>query len=589
MNEKWPIGTITLVSEGIVEYSAKHSDLETRISNGRVQEIKGVGDFVYASIAVSSILLLRVFKARIAGFGEDERESSFIQSDKVIFSAEPIGVLGKDGFVSGAGNFPLVGDNIYAADDRVIDRIFSNIGDHLVSLGTVNNYDRVHPDLNLQKILTSHIAILGNTGSGKSTTLRTLLQKIADVQKQLNPLVNFFVFDVHGDYEGLEFTTDIEVTQKHLPLNKLRLDDWAAALLPSERTQRPLLARALNIARILPTNSQAVYALLARDALDNTTQDGLATLKRLVTRWVKKAFPADETVRKDLENWKLNYGNETGREPIVKKIREYLDTVQFDSVDAIIKSVNKNNSFNLDDLEEAFEVVFGEEEVKGNRRIRGNSETFMARFRNLKTRYGHEAGILNEQHGEELTLRNGESRETKIYVLNLVGLDDDALRIVSTYLARQVFEFNRSKFQSQSEKATMPFDYLYLDEAHRYVRNLDDDSSTIFETIAREGRKFSVYLGVVSQIPNELSRVVMSQVGAFFIHRIQNSLDLDYIRRNVPAATNGMVARLPSLPSGTALLSGNAFDVPFEIKIQAGSLGDASKSRNPIQKVKDSE
>lgn len=290
MNEKWPIGTVTLVSEGIVEYTAKHSDLETRISNGRVQEIKGVGDFVYASIAVSSILLLRVFKARIAGLGEDERESSFVQSDKVIFSAEPIGVLGKEGFVSGAGNFPLVGDNIFAADDKFIERIFSSIGDHLVSLGTVNNYDSVQPDLNLQKMLTSHIAILGNTGSGKSTTLRTLLQKISDVQDQLNSLVNFFVFDVHGDYEGLNFTTDIQVTRKHLPLNELKLDDWAAALLPSERTQRPLLARALSIARILPNYSHVVYALLAKDALENATQDGIASLKRLVTRWVKKHF-----------------------------------------------------------------------------------------------------------------------------------------------------------------------------------------------------------------------------------------------------------------------------------------------------------
>lgn len=587
MNEKWPIGTVTLVSEGIVEYTAKHSDLETRISNGRVQEIKGVGDFVYASIAVSSILLLRVFKARIAGLGEDERESSFVQSDKVIFSAEPIGVLGKEGFVSGAGNFPLVGDNIFAADDKFIERIFSSIGDHLVSLGTVNNYDSVQPDLNLQKMLTSHIAILGNTGSGKSTTLRTLLQKISDVQDQLNSLVNFFVFDVHGDYEGLNFTTDIQVTRKHLPLNELKLDNWAAALLPSERTQRPLLARALSIARILPNYSHVVYALLAKDALENATQDGIASLKRLVTRWVKKAFPHNSSVESELKNWKLNYGNETGQEAIVKRVDEYLDSVSFDSLDAIIDVVNRGQSvrFTLDDLEEAFEVVFGEEEVKGNRRIRGNSETFMARFRNLKTRYGHSDGILNEKNGEELTLRTGASnRETKIYILNLVGLDDDALRIVSTYLARQVFEFNQRKFQNRLEKDTMPFDYLYLDEAHRYVRNSDDDSSTIFEKIAREGRKFSVYLGVVSQIPNELSKVVMSQVGAFFIHRIQNSMDLDYIRRNVPAATNGMVARLPSLPAGTALLSGNAFDVPFEIKILAGSLGESSKSRNPINR-----
>lgn len=587
MIEKWPIGVVTLVAEGIVEYTAKHSDLETRISNGRVQVIKGIGDFIFASVSTDSILILRVFKSRLAGLGEDERESAYVQSDKVVFSAEPIGELGKNGFISGAGHFPLVGDNIFAADDVVVERIFSSIGDHLISLGTVNNYDNVHPDLNLGKILTSHIAILGNTGSGKSTTLRALLQKIGEVQSELNPLVSFFVFDVHGDYEGLSFAQGIDVTQTHLPLNKLELDDWAAALMPSERTQKPLLSRSLSIARVLPEYSQIVYALLTKDALENTNQDSLSGLKRLVTKWIKKVFPDDSAVNQDLDQWVLNFGNEEGKQKLVKRVSDFLNEYPYKDVNEIINIVSSDVNFTLNELEEAFEVVFGEEEVKGNNRVRGNTETFMARFRNFKSRYGNSDGILNENHGEELTLKVGDSpRKTKIYILNLVGLDDDALRLVSTYLARQVFEFNKRKFRNKTEKDSMPFDYLYLDEAHRYVRNSDDESSTIFETIAREGRKFSVYLGVVSQIPNELSKVVMSQTGAFLIHRIQNALDLDFIKRNVPAATSGMVDRLPSLPSGTALLSGSAFDIPFEINILAGNLGEVSKSRNPIQRSK---
>lgn len=587
MIEKWPIGTVTLVAEGIVEYTAKHSDLETRINKGRIQVINGIGDFIFAPVSVDSTLILRVFKSRLASFSEDERENAYVQSDKVTFSAEPIGELGRNGFISGTGHFPLVGDNIFAADEDVVERIFSSIGDHLISLGTVNNYDGVHPDLNLQKILTSHIAILGNTGSGKSTTLRTLLQKIGEVQSELNPLVSFFVFDVHGDYEGLSFAKDIDVTQSHIPLNKLQLEDWAAALMPSERTQKPLLARALNIARILPDNCQTVYALLTKDALENTTKDGISNLKRLVTRWLNKTFPDDQQVIQELEEWRLDYGNEHGKSVLISRVNRFLANVSYKSVDEIIQNVSLKSNFTLNNLEEAFEVVFGEEEVKGNIRVRSNTETFMSRFRNFKSRYGNSDGVLNENHGEELTLRmKNLKRKTQIYVLNLVGLDDDALRLVSTYLARQVFEFNKQKFQNKEEKEQMPFNYLYLDEAHRYVRNTDDEYSTIFEIIAREGRKFSIYLGVVSQIPNELSKVVMSQTGAFFIHRIQNSVDLDFIKRNVPSTTSSMVSRLPSLPCGTALLSGNAFDIPFEINILAGNLGEFSKSRNPIQRSK---
>ncbi|QEA57758.1 ATP-binding protein [Weissella hellenica] len=587
MIEKWPIGVITLVSDGIIEYTAKHSDLETRINHGHVQEIKGISDFVYADISVTSLLLMRVFKVRTANNSEDERESSFILSDKVIFSAEPIGVLGPNGFIPGAGRFPLVGENVFAADDAVVEHVFSNIGDHLISLGTVNNYDNVHPDLNLKKILTSHIAILGNTGSGKSTTLRTLIQQISKVQDELNPLVKFFVFDVHGDYGELNFATHIDVSKKHLPLSKLSLEDWAAALLPSERTQKPLLARAINIAKVISKNSEVIYALLARDALENTTQDSFASLKRLVKKWFDKAFKEDEEALSCLNNWTLDFGKEIDGDSVYQKLIGKINDSHFDDIDEIIHFEEAQTEFNLVNLEDAFEVVFGEEEVKGNKRIRSNSETFMSRFRNLKTKYGNSDGFLNVNHGEELTLKIPSDaisdRKSKIFILNLVGLDDDALRIISTYLARQVFDFNKHKFQEKEEKSSMPFDYLYLDEAHRYVRNSDTDTSSIFETIAREGRKFSVYLGVVSQIPNELSKVVMSQVGAFFIHRIQNSIDLDYIRRNVPAATNGMVGRLSSLPAGTALLSGTAFEVPFELNVKAGKMADGSESRNPLR------
>ncbi len=126
--------------------------------------------------------------------------------NKVTFFAEPLGILTNGKFISGAMQFPMVGKFVFGVTDQILSMFFSSVGDNLVSLGKVNNYPSVSPDLNLQKILTSHIAIVGNTGSGKSTTLRVLIDRIHGVQNRLNSLFKMFIFDVHGDYSEVEFT-----------------------------------------------------------------------------------------------------------------------------------------------------------------------------------------------------------------------------------------------------------------------------------------------------------------------------------------------------------------------------------------------
>jgi len=577
-----PIGVVEMVTEQYVQFSVKESDLVTRIDSGEVQTFKGIHDYCVSKLDVDTYLLLKIYKLNNSSIIETgiEIENRYIYNNKIMVSAEPIGTLCNGDFVSGTETYPLVGDDIYIANKAILKYIFSRNNEKSVSLGLLNNYDDIYPHLDLRKVLTSHIAIVGNTGSGKSTTMRTFIYEISKIQEQLKPLVKFFIFDVHGDYSELKFADHIDVKTTHLPLEKLSLDDWSSALLPSDRTQKPLLNRALNIVKILKSNKQIIYAILAKQALEDTTQESFMPLKRMVSRWYIKAL--GEGGEKDIQLWNKNYDAIYNQEELTDKLNKIIDNNASD-IDELICNGERDESWALEDLDEAFEIVFGEEEVKGNRKIRANSETFMARFRNLKSEFGRKDGILNRRNGDELTLRekNFDSHDKHIFILNLVGLNNIALSLVSTYLARQIFNFNKS-MANKDDRSNMHFNYLYLDEAHRYVHSQGEQGGSIFDTIAREGRKFSVYLGIISQIPSELSSVVMSQVGAFFIHRIQNTVDLEYIRKNIPSATVSMVNRLPNLPAGTAVLSGTAIQVPLELKIQVGDLWKSSDSRSPI-------
>lgn len=574
------LGTIEFVNQQIIEFSASFSDLETKIYNGRFQFVRGINDFIYIRVNWNTLVLYRIIRARNNTFDKNISGNSLGENDKVIFSAEPVGTLVNDKFKSGTLTYPMVGNTVFAMDELLLEDIFSSIGDNLVSLGSINNYPNLHPKINLKKLLTSHVSILGNTGSGKSTTLRVFVDRLNKVSDKLSSLAKFFIFDVHGDYGELEFAEHMPVREMHLPLEKLSIQDWEAALLPSEKTQKPILNRALQIAKVSTKGKKIIYAILAKTIIRNETSGSFVLLKRAVSKWFDLIFEGDYEAMKALEDWCQKFSDIIGEDKVMDLLENEIPDAGPHTIDGVINEYT-DSKMTLDGLDVAFNVVFGEEEAKGNKRARMNTETMMGRFRNLKSKYGND-GVLSEEHGDALTLERSTLSAKKFFVLDLTNLDDDALRLVSNYLCRSVFEFNLHF--DRTKRNEMPFNYLYLDEAHRYVReNVESDDSTIFETIAREGRKFNVYLCVISQIPSELSKVVLSQTGAFFIHRIQNSADLDFIRRNVPSATDHLISRLAKLPAGTALLSGNAFEIPFELVVDAGEYGNVSSSLSPIE------
>lgn len=587
MQNDWQVGSVELVTTDYLEFSARASDLEATLKQGKVQIARGVNDFVYTLVRWNIIVLFRVTKVRNSAYEKETEGNALDLTEKLAFTCEPVGTLQEGKFTPGIVCFPMVGDRVYGVNADFLSNIFSGIGDGLVSMGIVSNYPEVHPWMNVEKLLTSHFAILGNTGSGKSTTLRVLLDRFSNVTHRFKKDVRFLVFDVHGDYEKMNFAQKINIDSMHLPLKELQPEDWEAALLPSEKTQKPILNRALRIARTSAKNRRLIYALLTKMAVSDVTHDSFVMLKRSVTKWYGKVFENSVETQAILHDWFQKYTEVKGEDRLLKAIEKVIPEGSPQTIDAVLQSDEQSGAVTLDDLDEGFDIVFGEEEVQGNRRVRTNTETMMSRFRNLKSRYGGIDGLLNADHGEPLRIEEWtsfENSESKFLILNLTGLDDDALRLISNYLVRAIFQSNY--LMGQINRSEMPFYYLYLDEAHRYVKENTGDESTVFERIAREGRKFNVYLGVISQIPSELSKVVLSQTGAFFIHRIQNSRDLDFIQRNVPSASQALVDRLPNLQAGTALLSGNAFDIPFELTVEAGKYADISSSISPLSDAK---
>ena len=138
--------------------------------------------------------------------------------------------------------------------------------------------------------------------------------------------------------------------------------------------------------------------------------------------------------------------------------------------------------------------------------------------------------------------------------------------VITKVYSRIIFDFCKAL----PDRASVPF-HILVDEAHRYIRNDTDQfliGYNIFERIAKEGRKYGVILGIITQRPVELSDTVISQVSNFLIFKTNHPRDMEYIKQMIPNINSEIIEKQKSLQSGTCLAFGSAFKIPLMIRLK---------------------
>lgn len=183
--------------------------------------------------------------------------------------------------------------------------------------------------------------------------------------------------------------------------------------------------------------------------------------------------------------------------------------------------------------------------------------------------------ISREQYIRSL-LTSYDGRKAQIINFNINYVDDRFAKVLTKVYSKLLFEYAKD----MEKRATLPF-HIILEEAHRYVQNDNDISLlgyNIFDRITKEGRKYGVLLGLISQRPGELSETCLSQCSNFLIFKMLHPLDVEYIQKMVPNITNEVVKRLRILQPGTCIAFGNAFKIPVLIKLKMPNPAPASNS-----------
>lgn len=585
---------------------------------------KGLQDFGLIDLPYPS----RKLSLNPVGTLSEESPNRTEHADKASFS-----------FRRGVYAFPTVGDPVLLPTDQQLHNIIESGQNRRVLIGRAplagNAEVRIDPD----RLFGRHLAVLGNTGSGKSCTVAGLIQwSLEGAKRATDKDVNarFIVLDPNGEYtkafdNAKIFKGDTPAQQLKVPLWFWNSEEWCSFVQASGKSQRPLLRRALREIRsgtdplAEATGDDARKQELRRylsSQLISIRKDRRSNAVKMEAQAVGRRL---RTVKDDLTAKKANVPDcDQELSDVITKINDAI-TAQDSSfpdkntgkqvehykpfseqqiaaiINALTAALSKlggivyhegpgeNTPLPFDGAAFADHLeVLAEQE-----NIAQFIDTLIIRIRTMladpqmKTIVSDAKDLTLAQWLDDYIGDSNPSRSATVVDLSLIP--SEIIHIVTAVIARMIFEALQRYRISHPEGKTLPT-VLVMEEAHTFIRRYRDDAEEpssaatccrVFERIAREGRKFGLGLVLSSQRPSELSQTVLSQCNSFILHRLSNDKDQEAVSKLLPDNLRGVLRELPVLPTRYAFLLGWASELPILTQIRELKEAQQPKSADP--------
>lgn len=543
-------------------------------------------------------------------------------------SVIPLGILKESvkdnaavySFSRGIEIFPTVGDPVLLPTQSQLKAIIESGDNRRVTIGISplagNAVVSVDPD----RIFGRHLAVLGNTGSGKSCSVAGLLRWSIEAAKkhQDSPNTRFIVLDPNGEYTnsfnglanvrvyGAEPNEEQGIKQLVVPMWLWNTAEWVAFTQASGKAQKPILVQALRCVR----DGQFAVAMPASVMMRRyiRTLISITTLEaNSGSPWGK--FPQNKNFFIKLQTWRkgLELSDEfnDSEKSSLGELNTYIDTLinnrsgQYPVLDftkaeitQLIELLQKTHiSFggtNKDVLPIDADIprpFTGEDflrSIEANAEMMGMTdyiETMLMRVKTLisdaklKPVICPENGITLDGWLDEYICPSN-NKDGSITIIDLSLLPAEITHIITSVMARVTLEVLQ-RYRRQEKGETLPT-ILVMEEAHTFIKRYNSDTENenatamctkVFEKIAREGRKYGLGLVLSSQRPSELSPTVISQCNSFLLHRLSNDKDQELVGKLVPDNLRGLLRELPSLPSRNAILLGWASELPVMVRM----------------------
>lgn len=520
-----------------------------------------------------------------------------ISLNSEIGSIKLIGEINGLRFIPGVLVKPSIGNVCFVATDEEVRLIISGDQNNFmkrVLIGNMPLYNNTPAYVQTNAFFSNHFAIFGNTGSGKSCGVARLFQNIFFNNTQTPRNACIFIFDAYGEYESALSVQNSQVFFKRystnvrenpntlikLPLWLLDIDDFALLLEADDPTQLPIIEKALRLVTVFSGSDEEtkIYKndIIAKAILEVLYSGGAASQIHDQIFAILTSFNTEDL---NLETPIVQPGytrslrqcliiDKEGKIGEMQLVTEFIK--KFINPDLKLELPDGTIPFTLENLREAFDFALISEGILKSDKLYDKANVLKVRLDSLiKGEYAQYFKMdryvdKNTFIKELITASNG--ARAQIININISYLDDRLAKTICKIYAKLLFDFT-SKLQ---QRGSFPV-HLILEEAHRYVQQ-DSDSKVlgynIFDRIAKEGRKYGVILGLISQRPSEMSETVLSQCSNFLIFKMQHPKDVSFIRQMVPFITDEIVEKMKGLQPGTCVVFGSAFKLPTIVKME---------------------
>jgi len=515
-----------------------------------------------------------------------------------VLTVSLLGFFKGDQFERGIKELPLLDNECYLLQNLEFEQVhnFIRSGDEPLTIGTLSFEKGQDIRVGVNSLFASHIAIFGNTGSGKSYTLakvyRELFLRYKD-QQNFRHRARFFLLDFNGEYVADEDaeSDDVIIDEQYknvfrlsthsleggdkFPISTEAIEDvefWAVFLEATEKTQRPFLIRAIENTYTAPRIKEVGGF---RQLISQTLREAMLHVDKNVDRGaainflreLNRAIGENASLQELIEDYeehlifhsqqmKYLYRGE-GQQPI------YSDNQQFvpDVIDAKVANINLDpNQFSpIDRI--GLQIIF---QYYGDI-IRGfsNKEHIAPLVKRLDKRIDHIRKVIEVRDDYDLW------GEKNITVVSLRDVNMQMRKVLPLLFCKRLYNDKKADDDSSA------YLNIIIDEAHNILSEQSERESEqwkdyrleTFEEMIKEGRKFGVFLTIASQRPADISPTIISQMHNYFLHRLINNEDIHAIRQTISYLDKVSFEYMPLLPTGTCVLAGLLANVPIVVDI----------------------
>ncbi|PZW64180.1 hypothetical protein F475_01424 [Pseudomonas sp. URMO17WK12:I6] len=546
--------------------------------DGQGYRVGQIGSFIRIPIGFTD--LFGIVSQVGASAIPDSQIDSVISGDRWM-KIQLIGEGQRNGiFERGLSQYPTIGDEVHLVSEKELKNIYGQPDKpYFVKIGHISNADSIPALIDVNKLITRHSAVVGTTGSGKSTTVASIMNALSDCDKY--PSSRIIMLDLHGEYGSAlkdrsniykinaDKTSRLREKSLHIPFWALNFDELCEISFgdfSSEKDKNIVLERVQKYKNDSiqkhPKKGASADTLSVDSPVPFSIHDLWYELyvETFGTYYNKKpGRPIDNLAYElDAKGVELKGNPKKGIPPIFRNVKNDKDDEE--KINYIPGSLN-----------------LGKQLLLLGSKLRIPRYDFI--FQPADWNPDSDGKVVRDLDG---LLKDWIGSEMPITILDLSGVPADILQTTIGALLRILYEalfWARNLSQGGRHRPLL----IVMEEAHIY---LNDDfkgmASKVVQRIVKEGRKYGIGAMIVSQRPSEIDSTILSQCGTFFALRLANSTDRNHITSTLSDNLDGLTSMLPILRTGEAIILGEAVKLPMRTFIIPPPKNARPDSQDPV-------